>query len=158
MDMAQSPSTHVTRLRPETVTAISDVIRDVAVVKRDLQREISTSVPAGAVAVLSVIEREGPMRIGELAEQLCVDLSVASRHASTLEQHALLERVPSLRDRRSHDVSLTAAGSSLLAEVRDAAMGRLADALSEWTDEELREVASTLTRLRNDLSHHRTTL
>ena len=156
--MTLSPSTHAERLRPETVAAISDVIRDVAVVKRDLQREISTSVPMGAVSVLSVVDREGPLRVGELAEHLCVDLSVASRHASTLEQHALLERVPSRHDRRSHDVSLTPAGRELLVKVRHEAMARLAEALSTWTESELAELATTLTRLRNDLTHHRTNL
>ena len=156
--MTLSPSTHAERLRPGTVAAISDVIRDVAVVKRDLQREISTSVPMGAVSVLSVVDREGPLRVGELAEHLCVDLSVASRHVSTLEQHALLERVPSRRDRRSHDVSLTPAGRELLVKVRHEAMARLAEALSTWTESELAELATTLTRLRNDLTHHRTNL
>ena len=150
-------STHATRLRPETVNAISDVIRDVAVVKRDLQREISAAVPMGAVTVLSVVDREGQMRIGALSEHLCVDLSVASRHASTLEQHGLLERVPSAHDRRSHDVRITPAGVALLAEVRQEAMGRLAAALSRWTDEELQDLAATLTRLRNDLTEHRAT-
>jgi DNA-binding MarR family transcriptional regulator len=150
-------STHAPRLRPEMVTTISDVIRDVVVVKRDLQREISPSVPMAAVSVLSVVDREGPMRIGELAEHLCVDLSVASRHASTLEQHALLERVPSRHDRRSHDVALTESGRQLLADVRDGAMDRLADALAGWTGDELQDLASTLTRLRNDLSQHRNT-
>lgn len=153
--MTTSTSTHAARLRPETITAISDVIRDVAVVKRDLHRDLSTVVPMGAVTVLSVVEREGPMRVGELAEHLCVDLSVASRHASTLEQHALLERVPSPHDRRSHDVSITRAGKALLAEVRADAMDRLAAALSGWSDEELLDLAAGLTRLRNDLTHHR---
>lgn len=153
--MTTSTSTHAARLRPETITAISDVIRDVAVVKRDLHRDLSTVVPMGAVTVLSVVEREGPMRVGELAEHLCVDLSVASRHASNLEQHALLERVPSPHDRRSHDVSITRAGKALLAEVRADAMDRLAAALSGWSDEELLDLAAGLTRLRNDLTHHR---
>lgn len=151
-------STHASRLRPETVSAISDVIRDVAVVKRDLQREITAAIPMGAVAVLSVVDREGPMRVGELADHLCVDLSVASRHASTLEQHELLERVPSQHDRRSHDVSLTGAGAATLAQVRDEAMERMAAALSGWTDQELQDLAATLTRLRNDLTQHRSTL
>jgi DNA-binding MarR family transcriptional regulator len=151
-------STHASGLRPETVNAISDVIRDVAVVKRDLQREIAAVVPMGAVSVLAVVDREGPMRVGALAEHLCVDLSVASRHASTLEQHGLFERVPSEQDRRSHDVSITAAGSTLLSEVRTESLGRLTDALSGWTDEELQDLAATLTRLRNDITEHRTTL
>jgi DNA-binding MarR family transcriptional regulator len=144
-------TTHEARLHPDTITALSDVIRDVAVLKRDLQREIPSKVPMAAVSVLSIVERYGPMRIGDLAEHLCVDLSVASRHASTLEQHALLERVPSARDGRSHEISLTDAGRSTLHEVHEHAMHRLADALAGWTEADLRDLSTALNRLRTDL-------
>jgi len=145
--------THETRLDPGTITALNDVIRDVAVLKRDLQRQIVCEVPMAAVSVLSVVDRYGAMRVGELAEHLCVDLSVASRHASTLEQHGLIERVPSASDGRSHDVQLTPAGRDVLDDVRGHAVRRLADALSDWTDAELAELATSLTRLRADLQH-----
>lgn len=143
--------THESRLDPETITALNDVIRDVAVLKRDLQRQIVCEVPMAAVAVLSVVDRYGAMRVGELADHLCVDLSVASRHASTLEQHLLLERVPSADDGRSHDVRLTPAGRTVLGEVRGHAVRRLADALADWSDDALHDLSAALTRLRTDL-------
>ena len=141
------------RLRPETVMAISDVIRDVAVVKRDLQQEISAAVPMGAVAVLSVIDREGPMRVGELAEHLVrrpLGRQSAREHprAARAARACAVAARPSLpRRRRSPRPAARPRRGPRTRRWRG-----LADALSGWTDDELRQLAATLTRLRNDLS------
>jgi DNA-binding MarR family transcriptional regulator len=134
------------------VSVLSAVLRDIGMLKRDLLREVTCDVPFAAVSALSVLQQHGSMRVSELAECLGIDLSVASRHASHLEDRDLVTRQPSATDKRAHELSLTAAGESILQTVRGDLLGRLDAALDAWSESELHELSSGLTRLRSDLS------
>lgn len=59
----------------------------------------------------------GPRTIGDLAEQLGIDQSNASRLSDRLEKLGLIARERSTSDRRAVDVSLTALGEELLETV-----------------------------------------
>jgi DNA-binding MarR family transcriptional regulator len=145
----------IDRQRRETVVILSDVLRDIGGLKRDLLREVTCDVPFAALSALGVLQQHGSMRVGELAECLAIDLSVASRHASGLEDRGLVARRPSEADKRAHQLSLTAAGEHVLVTVRKDLLGRLDAALDAWSESDLRDFASSLTRLRSDLSTRR---
>ncbi len=138
--------------RLTTISMISEVIRDVAVLKRDLLRDLSCDVPAGAITVLSIVQREGPVRVGEVADRLGIDLSVASRHATTLEGRGLVQRRLCELDRRAHEVLVTEHGRDVLSTARADIARRLEATLGAWSAPDLRSLAQALSRLRADLS------
>jgi DNA-binding MarR family transcriptional regulator len=151
MILAPAPST-AADARRETISAISAVMRDIGLLKRDLLRELTCDVPFAAISALGVLEEHGSMRVGELADHLGIDLSVASRHASGLEDRGLVQRSASASDRRAHQLSLTAAGADVLTLVRTDVMTRLDTAFNHWSEGDLRQLSMLLTRLRSELS------
>src|SRR3954469_22922048 len=86
---AGTPTRSARQAADAAVAAVAGLIRDVVALKRDLQRSLDCEVPRGALSVLGELDRCGPMRVGALAERISADLSVASRHATALEQRGL---------------------------------------------------------------------
>jgi DNA-binding MarR family transcriptional regulator len=134
------------------VAAVADLIRDVVALKRDLQRSLHCDVSLGALSVLGQLDRCGPMRVGAVADRICADLSVASRHSTALEQRGLVMRSPAPDDPRVHELSVTDEGQALLDEVRAGGISRLQRALSGWPESDLRELSRLLAQLRADTS------
>jgi DNA-binding MarR family transcriptional regulator len=131
---------------------VGEAIRDLAVLRRLLERELVCNTSAASLAVLSTLERNGSRRVGEIAELMDVDLSVASRHTSALEAHGLVVREPASDDRRAHVISLTADGLTTLTQARRWVAERLDSALAAWPLDRLAGLAESLAELRGDLS------
>ncbi|AEK37309.1 MarR DNA-binding transcription regulator [Corynebacterium variabile DSM 44702] len=70
-------------------------------------------------SVLSGLARLGPQTSAQLAEEVGIDRSGASRYADRLEKVGLLERSPDPRDRRATLLSLTPAGKETAAQVHE---------------------------------------
>ncbi|MEU6661746.1 MarR family transcriptional regulator [Streptomyces sp. NPDC046821] len=118
-------------------------------VKRDLQRSLPHDCPAGSAAVLMLLGRYGEMRMSRLAELLAVDMSVTSRHVAHVADRGWIDRSPDPADKRSRILTLTDEGmrqNELLAE-RSAEL--LAYRLSNWTDDEIGQLISMMSRLRD---------
>src|SRR5689334_20383171 len=81
---------------------IGDAIRDLAVMRRSIERQLVCDASIASLSVLSVLDRSGPLQVSEVASRLDVDLSVASRHTSTLERRGLVVRQQSPTDGRAH--------------------------------------------------------
>ena len=94
--------------------------------------------------VLLILEESGPLSVSEVAAQLGVDQSNASRHCSRLVGLGLLRRTPAARDRRSVEVRLTAAGRSQVLAVRDARRAWAEEVLSRLSPDEGREAVRAL--------------
>ena len=60
----------------------------IGAVKRGLGRMLPHECPAGAAAVLTLLERHGEMRMSRLAELLAIDMSVTSRHVAHVAEQA----------------------------------------------------------------------
>jgi DNA-binding MarR family transcriptional regulator len=102
------------------------------------------------LAVLSTLERHGPMSSGDLAGHEKVRPPSMSRTAASLEELALVTRLPHLTDKRQVLVKITPAGLELLRQDRRRREAWLADRLTNLTPEErklLRDVAPLLERL-----------
>lgn len=89
---------------------------------------------------LVVLGSRGPQRISDLAEQLAVNSSTATRHCDRLEQRGLARRDRSESDRRVVLISLTEAGIELLrkiTEVRRSDIGRVLSVMEPQSREGL---------------------
>jgi DNA-binding MarR family transcriptional regulator len=77
--------------------------------------------------VLQVLGRLGPSSVARVAQEIGMDRSGASRHASRLEDLGFVQRTADLIDRRAALLSLTDEGQNVFDELS----GRLADYLHE---------------------------
>jgi DNA-binding MarR family transcriptional regulator len=98
--------------------------------------------------VLTVLEADGPLPMGKLAEALDVSVASATGIVDRMEQRGLVERRREPDDRRVVLVHPTAAGNSVF---RDIAMERrkhLAKVLDRMTDSELESFLTGLRAMR----------
>jgi DNA-binding MarR family transcriptional regulator len=140
--------------------SLLDTLDEVLVdVRRVLQRPgyrgrlltaADTSLELGTLRALRAVERLGPEApsVGDVAEILVVDPSTASRTIDRCVAAGLLERAPSVRDRRRAQLSLTAEGRSVLARVTAARRELLAEVTAEWSDDDLSRLTTLLVALR----------
>lgn len=79
--------------------------------ERDFEKRLEpVGITRGAFAVLGAILQEKKTKPAELAAFLGVDGAAVTRHLDRVENQGLIERKPSVTDRRSTDISLTAEG------------------------------------------------
>ncbi|HMJ96460.1 MAG TPA: MarR family transcriptional regulator [Thermoleophilaceae bacterium] len=127
--------------------ALLDELRELGALRRDLQRRARLG---GGLVALSVLDRLGPARVSKVADELQVDLSVASRQVAALHAAGYVTRVPDPRDGRSQQVKLTAAGKRALRKAQERSVEVLDGATRDWTDAEVDTLVAGLRRLRED--------
>ncbi|MET7936997.1 MarR family transcriptional regulator [Streptomyces sp. NPDC005322] len=120
----------------------------IGTVKRGLGRILPSDCPAGAAAVLMLLERYGEMRMSKLAELLDIDMSVTSRHVAHVAERGWVDRKCDPLDRRSRLLSINASGEKLLRHVSERYTNALAHCLSDWSDEDIDRLNELLARLR----------
>lgn len=99
-------------------------------------------------ALLAMLERNGEARVSQIACLMHVDISVTSRQLARLEEQGLVERTPDPDDRRAHLVRVSKAGSEVMEHWRASIVEHFERALEGWTDDEVKDVAAQLQRLR----------
>ncbi|MFE7837488.1 MarR family winged helix-turn-helix transcriptional regulator [Streptomyces sp. NPDC057474] len=120
----------------------------IGAVKRELARMLPHDCPGGSAGVLTLLGRHGEMRMSRLAELLSVDMSVTSRHVAHVAERGWIERLPDPVDKRSRILRLTPEGRAVVAELDRRTSRLLADRLSDWSDDEVGQLARLLGRLR----------
>ncbi|UNL83535.1 MarR family winged helix-turn-helix transcriptional regulator [Priestia koreensis] len=100
--------------------------------------------------LLSQLEQKSPLAINEIAEQLMLNLSTASRQVATLESKKLISRYPDPKNGRVSLLEITAEGKHILTLVQKARQNAYAEVLGEWTEEELKVLETNLKRLNRD--------
>ena len=80
-----------------------------------------------------------------------VDVSVASRQVSALERAGYVRRRPDPVDGRASLISLSEAGAAALAHTRDVRSQWAYGALSDWTEDEARQLTALLEKLADGL-------
>ena len=98
--------------------------------------------PAGPVSlihlqVLTILDADGPLPMGRLAEALDVSQASATGIVDRMAQRALIERTDDPDDRRVVRVALTEDGRRMIEGVSAVRKERLARVLEELTDDEL---------------------
>jgi DNA-binding MarR family transcriptional regulator len=107
-----------------------------------------------AVALLRQIADSEPQRPGELAARLGVEASHVTRTVQQLQKSGYVTRVPDPDDRRAQRIELTDAGGEAIAKVREAGVRGMQMALSDWSPEELRQLATLFHRMVDDFLAH----
>jgi DNA-binding MarR family transcriptional regulator len=139
------PSTPAYRALIDAIARLQRVQRDVS---GEMARELDC--PRAALSALWVLDKRGEMGIGDLAQHLHVDISVASRQASQLVDSGYAERsTPDApgTDRRVRTVRLTERGRLFTAQTRRALDERAAVLFDDWTADDLAAAAAVLERV-----------
>lgn len=90
--------------------------------------------------------REGPSRVGDIAEHIISDASTVSRQVSHLTALGLLEKVPDPQDRRAQLVALSDEGRALLDELVARREAWFDELLADWPDEDVRAFTAFVDR------------
>lgn len=127
------------------VRSLRRIIRAVGLYSRDLLRRRNLTTPQ--LAALRQLRREGAMSAGELARGVALSQATITGIVDRLEQHGLVTRSRSDRDRRRVVIELTAAGREAVATspppLHEAFMVRLA----ELPEAKRREIDRVLRRI-----------
>ncbi|MFC4508218.1 MULTISPECIES: MarR family winged helix-turn-helix transcriptional regulator [Streptomyces] len=107
-----------------------------------------------AVALLRQIADSEPLRPGELAQRLGVEASHVTRTVQQLQKSGFVTRVPDPDDGRAQRIQLTDAGRQAIDRVRDAGARGMQLALSDWSPEELGQLATLFHRMVDDFLSH----
>jgi DNA-binding MarR family transcriptional regulator len=103
-----------------------------------------------AASTLATLDRDGPLRLTDLAEAAAVTQPSMTGLVNRLVAQGLVERTPDDRDRRSVNVAVTDAGRALLAQRRQRraeTLASLIDALDPDDRGALAAAVPAITRL-----------
>lgn len=137
------------------LTPVDDLVRSLyrlGLIQRKIARHASDELGSQGFTALAVIDREGPVRIGDVARRLGIDSSVASRQVAALMGAGHVERQPDPEDRRAWLVTVSEAGTRVLAETHRRMVVAFAGALADWPEDEVLDLAHGLHRLRDDFA------
>ncbi|GGO05282.1 transcriptional regulator [Microbispora rosea subsp. aerata] len=147
-----------TRRRQAALRRLHGAILDLMVLMNlpsrddDLLAEAGVSLDRALFPLLVVVERSGPIGVGELAERVGRDYTTISRQVAKLASLGLVERRPSPADARVKEAILTAEGRRVT-DALDAARERLAGpVLARWSDHDLMELERLLRRWVEDMA------
>jgi len=134
-------------------TNLAHVIRHARLpkVQRRVMAESGAYLDRSAYATLFSVDVLGGASLSDLASEMLLDISTVSRQVRRLEDAGLLERETHAEDRRVSVVRNTPEGHDVARRIGRAWQSAFADALSEWNDAELEELADMLDRLAHSL-------
>lgn len=121
---------------------------------RVLKRSHAGPLDPALLWVLHAVACDGPLRLSELAGHLHLDLSTVSRHVRALEDAGYLERTADPDDRRATRISITAKGTQIFDEAKDARAKQLDEVLTRWPKRDLETFERLLGRLADDLEQY----
>ncbi|MGW1763099.1 MarR family winged helix-turn-helix transcriptional regulator [Streptomyces sp. NPDC002073] len=100
-----------------------------------------------AYLLLSRIDSQGPMSIGQLAEAFCLDASTVNRQTAALLRCGLAERVADPDGGMARKLRITAEGRRRLTDDREINRSCLARVVADWSPDEIRALEDVLVRL-----------
>lgn len=118
--------------RDQAATLLEALVSLVRVTRTISHRDSAHNVAATPIALLKLVSQTDP-RLGDLAEQLRVKPSVASRAVASLEDEGYVNRVADPADARVCRVHITDAGRGYLKSREDWALDMVARTLSDWS-------------------------
>jgi DNA-binding MarR family transcriptional regulator len=97
-----------------------------------------------AYTLLSRLEAEGPMSIGQLAEAFSLDTSTVNRQTSAMLKAGLAERIPDPDGGLARKLRVTEVGTQRLAADRQFSAEGISRVLDGWTPEQIHQLAESL--------------
>ncbi|MFD8597261.1 MarR family winged helix-turn-helix transcriptional regulator [Kitasatospora sp. NPDC059646] len=104
-----------------------------------------------AYTLLSRIETEGPLTIGQLAEAFGLDTSTVNRQTAAMLRAGLVDRIPDPDGGVARKLRITGEGMRRLHHDREWSIQGLAKVVADWTAEELADFAEVLERFNRDI-------
>jgi DNA-binding MarR family transcriptional regulator len=136
-----------------TTTAVEDLVISLyrlGLVQREIARHALAELGSQGFTALAIVQRDGPVRVSDVAERLRIDLSVASRQIAALVTAGYARREPDPADRRSGRITATERGTSVLRESHRRMVEAFERPLAAWPEDEIVALATGLDRLRED--------
>jgi DNA-binding MarR family transcriptional regulator len=118
-----------------------------------LLREAGVSLDRALFPLLVLVQRRGPLGVGDLADRVGRDYTTVSRQVAKLADLGLVMRRTGKTDRRVTEAVVSEKGQAV-SELLDRGRERLAGkALADWSDDDLEELARLLRRFADNLTH-----
>jgi len=146
-------NTHIREVMPRLHGALIDLVGVINRPQADmiLLREAGLALDRALFPLLVLIERRGPVGVGELADRVGRDYTTVSRQVAKLESLGLVARRTSPADRRVNEALVTDKGRAMT-DVIDAARERLAASiLAAWSEQDLDDLTRLLRRFADDM-------
>src|SRR5271163_585772 len=159
MAEAQMPSrdkvqnTHIREVMRRLHGALIDLVGVINRPQADtiLLREAGLALDRALFPLLVVIERRGPIGVGELADRAGRDYTTVSRQVAKLASLGLVARRTSPVDGRVNEAVVTDNGRAMT-DLIDAARERLAASiLAGWSEQDLDDLTRLLRRFADDM-------
>jgi DNA-binding MarR family transcriptional regulator len=96
---------------------------------------------------LETLQRDGPLRLGELATRLFLDKSTTSRVVGTLVRKGYAERLQDPADGRARSIAVTRAGGRLMARISRSLVAQQHALLADLEDHVRAAVVDVVRRL-----------
>lgn len=116
-------------------------------VSHQLSREVHPDMEPAAYGLLTVIRREGPIRLTELALCIGVGKPSVSRQIAFLESIGLVFKEADPLDGRAQTIRLTPNGEEKMHQVQDARRQVFRERLGEWPVADLQALAEYMAKL-----------
>jgi DNA-binding MarR family transcriptional regulator len=107
-----------------------------------------------AYTLLSRLQMQGPMSIGELSDALGLDASTLNRQTAAMMRSGLAERIPDPGGGIARKFRVTAEGENRLREERAAAIGHLGEILADWSPAEVTALVDYLERFNSAIERY----
>lgn len=116
-------------------------------VSHQLSRQVHPDMEPAAYGLLTVIRREGPIRLTDLALSIGVGKPSVSRQIAFLESIGLVSKEADPLDGRAQAIRLTPRGEEKMHQVQDARREVFRERLGEWPLEDLQTLATYMAKL-----------
>jgi DNA-binding MarR family transcriptional regulator len=116
-------------------------------ISQQLSRQVHPDMEPAAYGLLTVIRREGPIRLTELASCIGVGKPSVSRQIAFLESIGLVSKEADPLDGRAQTIRLTPKGEEKMHHVQDARREVFRERLGEWPVEDLQTLAAYMAKL-----------
>jgi DNA-binding MarR family transcriptional regulator len=143
--------------RVATDTELADLVRELMLVSRHATLGAADSyqgddrLERSAFILLSRIEAEGPMSIGQLAEAFGLDTSTVNRQTAAMLRAGVAERIPDPDGGIARKIRITAEGRRRRRKERDWSVDGLRRMLEEWTPGDVEQLLSALVRFNRSI-------
>jgi len=111
----------------------------------DLARSADCS--RATLAIFHALDRRGPLPVGDIAQVLRVDISVASRQVSCMVDDGYVVRQIATDDRRVRTIALSDAGRARARAIDATADGFMRDVFAGWEPDAMAAAGDVLDRL-----------
>jgi DNA-binding MarR family transcriptional regulator len=116
-----------------------------------LARAAGSPVTPAGLALLRLVQDQGPLAPSALAARLSLDVSTVSRQLRPLERAGLVERRPDPSDARAAQLRISPRGRALLERIREVSLNDFTVAMADWPAADREQLAALLGRLRQAL-------